>query len=91
MFILRCLLKQHYHLPPHTDLDYTYFWKWTYFSDYCIFVLLLTAVGGLVTGVLVRAWLYVELLGFASLLMEAMLGMPQFWRNFSKKSTEGMR
>ena len=54
-------------------------------------MLLLTAVGGLVTGVLVRAWLYVELLGFASLLMEAMLGMPQFWRNFSKKSTEGMR
>ena len=43
------------------------------------------------TAVLVKVWLYVELLGFASLLMEAMLGVPQYWRNFTKKSTEGMR
>ena len=35
--------------------------------------------------------IFVELLGFVSLLLEACLGVPQLWRNYSNKSTEGMR
>ena len=73
------------------DCDYTYFWKWTRFSDYCLFVLLLFLVGGIITVLLLNVTVYVELLGFASLLLEACLGVPQFWRNFNNKSTEGMR
>lgn len=76
---------------PVVDCDYTYFWRWTQFRDYCLFVLLFSAVGGLVTFLLLTVKIYVELLGFASLLLEALLGAPQFWRNFSNKSTEGMR
>lgn len=34
---------------------------------------------------------FVQLLGFASLLTEALLGTPQFWKNFKSKSTKGMR
>ena len=78
--------------PPYSaDCEYTYFWKWTRFSDYCLFVLLLFLVGGIITVLLLNVTVYVELLGFASLLLEACLGVPQFWRNFSNKSTEGMR
>jgi len=74
-----------------TDFEYTYFWKWTRFSDYCLFVLLLFLVGGIITVLFLNVTIYVELLGFASLLLEACLGVPQFWRNFNNKSTEGMR
>ena len=48
-------------------------------------------MGGLVTYLLRGVSVYVELIGFASLLLEACLGMPQFWRNYSNKSTQGMR
>ena len=87
------LLLAYFPLPPpySADCEYTYFWKWTRFSDYCLFVLLLFLVGGIITILFLNVTVYVELLGFASLLLEACLGVPQFWRNFSNKSTEGMR
>ncbi len=46
---------------------------------------------GCVTWLLNGVTVYVEGLGFASLLLEACLGIPQFSRNYSNKSTEGMR
>lgn len=73
-----------------TDFDYQYFWKWTQFIDYCYFLVLFSIVGGVVTLIFVRFTLYVELLGFASLLLEACLGVPQLWKNYANKSTEGM-
>lgn len=76
---------------PTADFDYHYFWRWTQFSDYALFAALLFVAGGAVTFLLLSVTVYVELLGFVSLLLEAMLGVPQFWRNFSNKSTEGMR
>ena len=56
-----------------------------------MFVSALCLVGGLGTYLLRGVSVYVELIGFASLLLEACLGMPQFWRNYSNKSTQGMR
>ena len=73
------------------DFDYNYFWRWTNFSDYCIFVSLFSLTGGLLTALFINVSIYIELLGFASLLLEACLGLPQLWRNFSNQSTEGMR
>lgn len=35
--------------------------------------------------------LYVELLGFLALGIEATLGVPQAWRNYKNKSTKGLR
>ena len=78
-------------LFPHAEFDYHYFWKWTQFTDYCYFVVLLSAVGGVVTFFFMGFSIFVELLGFVSLLLEACLGVPQLWRNYSNKSTEGMR
>ena len=74
-----------------SDFDYNYFWRWSNFSDYCVFVFLFTFAVGLVTFLLINVTIYIELLGFASLLLEACLGLPQLWRNFNNKSTEGMR
>ena len=68
-----------------------YFWKWTEYNDYILFITLFTVLGGVTTLLLRNVQLYVELLGFASLLTEAMLGVPQFWKNFQMKSTSGMR
>ena len=79
------------HGLPAADFDCRYFWCWTQFSDYAFFAALLFVVGGAVTFLMLSVTVYIELLGFASLLLEAMLGVPQFWRNFSNKSTEGMR
>lgn len=73
------------------DLDYQYFWRWTSFIDYCYFVVLFSVVGSVVTFLFVGFSVYVEMLGFASLLLEACLGMPQLWRNYNNMSTEGMR
>jgi lysylphosphatidylglycerol synthetase-like protein (DUF2156 family) len=73
-----------------TDFDYHYFWRWTHFADYCYFLVTFSVAGALVTVLFLGFSLYVELLGFASLLLEACLGLPQLWRNYSNKSTEGM-
>ena len=79
------------HVSCISDFDYNYFWRWSYFSDYCIFISLFSLAGGLLTALFFNVSLYIELLGFASLLLEACLGLPQLWRNFSNQSTEGMR
>lgn len=73
------------------DLDYHYFWRWTFFVDYCYFLALFSAIGGVITFLFLGLSVYVEMLGFAALLLEACLGMPQLWRNYNNKSTEGMR
>ena len=73
------------------DLEAANFWNWTNFADYLQFILLFVTVGGLLTYLLLDVTVYLEGLGFVSVFTEAMLGAPQFYRNFSNKSTEGMR
>ena len=68
-----------------------HFWKWTDFSSYLQFTATFTGVMGLITYVFLDNWLYVETLGFMAVFAEAMLGAPQFYRNFQNKSTQGMR
>ena len=74
-----------------TDLDMAYFWKWTDFASYVEFLLTLSALVGLVTYFLLNVTVYIEGLGFMAVLFEALLGAPQFYRNYQKKSTQGMR
>lgn len=73
------------------DFDRRYFWKWTDFRSYVDFIAVFTLAASLTTYLLVGYTIYVELLGFASLLIEAMLGLPQFYDNYISKSTLGMR
>jgi len=50
---------------------------------------LLIILGGL-TWLLLHNMVYIEIIGFLAVFVEALLGMPQFIRNFRLKSTEGM-
>ena len=45
---------------------------------------------GIVTWLFIRNVVYIETIGFLAVLVEALLGIPQFLRNLRLKSTEGM-
>ncbi|KAG7204142.1 hypothetical protein KM043_001987 [Ampulex compressa] len=73
-----------------TDLDTNFFWKWTDFQSYLDFMLLFAGLGGVLTYILLDIPLFIEVIGLLAVLTEAMLGIPQFLRNFCNKSTSGM-
>ncbi|EPY80436.1 PQ-loop repeat-containing protein 1 [Camelus ferus] len=72
------------HFDPH------HFWHWSSFGDYVQCVLAFTGVAGYVTYLSIDSALFVETLGFLAVLTEAMLGLPQLYRNQRLRSTEGM-
>lgn len=87
--------KQHHFTEstsPHRFLDFQmeYFWRWTDFESYLQFTVVFSIVIGLLTFIFLNSWIYVETLGFLAVFAEAMLGAPQFYRNFQNKSTQGM-
>ena len=45
----------------------------------------------LIMYLMIRVDTFVETVGFLAVFTEAMLGTPQFYRNFSNQSTYGMR
>ena len=45
---------------------------------------------GIMTWLLLKNVVYIETIGFLAVVCEALLGIPQFVRNFRLKSTEGM-
>ena len=49
------------------------------------------AVFGYLTYLLLDFPVFVESMGFLAVFTEAMLGAPQFYRNYKNKSTLGMR
>uniref|UniRef100_A0A8D2A122 Solute carrier family 66 member 2 n=1 Tax=Sus scrofa TaxID=9823 RepID=A0A8D2A122_PIG len=76
--------------PFALDLDPHHFWRWSSFGDYVQCVLAFTGVAGYVTYLSIDSTLFVETLGFLAVLTEAMLGVPQLYRNHRLQSTEGM-
>ncbi|XP_063307736.1 solute carrier family 66 member 2 isoform X2 [Pelobates fuscus] len=73
-----------------SDFDVTFFWHWSRFLDYIQCVLAFTGVTGYLTYLFLDSVLYVETLGFLAVFTEAMLGVPQLYRNYQNNSTEGM-
>ncbi|XP_022098056.1 PQ-loop repeat-containing protein 1-like isoform X1 [Acanthaster planci] len=82
--------KQIAHRKTLFDFETKNFWNWTYFVDYVIFITVFSILGGVITYFLAGQSIFVETLGFLAVFVEAMLGMPQFYRNFQNKSTVGM-
>ncbi|KAM4705424.1 solute carrier family 66 member 2 [Rhinophrynus dorsalis] len=72
------------------DFDVTFFWHWSRFTDYVQCVLSFTGVTGYITYLFLEFPLFVESLGFLAVFTEAMLGVPQLYRNHQNNSTEGM-
>ncbi|KAG8504346.1 PQ-loop repeat-containing protein 1 [Galemys pyrenaicus] len=75
---------------PPPDFDPQHFWRWSSFSDYVQCVLAFTGVAGYITYLSIDSAVFVETLGFLAVLTEAMLGVPQLYRNHRHRSTEGM-
>ncbi|XP_035782059.1 solute carrier family 66 member 2-like isoform X2 [Anopheles albimanus] len=73
-----------------SDFDSRYFWQWTDFQSYVDFMLVVWAVGAAVTYLMLSVTWFMETIGFLAVFTEAMLGLPQFMRNFKNKSTHGM-
>lgn len=74
-----------------SDFQIEHFWKWTDFNSYVQFIAAFSGIMGLVTYIFINNWVYIETIGFLAVFAEAMLGAPQFYRNFTNKSTQGMR
>ncbi|XP_070492536.1 solute carrier family 66 member 2 isoform X2 [Chironomus tepperi] len=73
-----------------SDFDSRYFWAWTDFQSYLDFMLVVWAVGAAVTYIMLPVNWFMEMIGFLAVFTEAMLGAPQFLRNYKNKSTHGM-
>nr|XP_056710447.1 solute carrier family 66 member 2 isoform X2 [Euleptes europaea] len=73
-----------------SDFDLIYFWHWSKFTDYVQCVLAFTGVTGYITYLSLDSIIFVETLGFLAVFTEAMLGIPQLYRNYQNRSTEGM-
>jgi len=80
-----------FHFYSVADFDLNYFWHWSKFTDYVQCVLTFTGVTGYITYLWLDSSLFVETLGFLAVFTEAMLGVPQLYRNYQNRSTEGMR
>ena len=67
------------------DFDIQYFWKWTDFQSYVEAVASFLAGGSLLMYFMLKVEPFVEMVGFAAVFTEALLGTPQFYRNFKNK------
>uniref|UniRef100_A0A336MM96 Solute carrier family 66 member 2 n=2 Tax=Culicoides sonorensis TaxID=179676 RepID=A0A336MM96_CULSO len=73
-----------------SDFDSNYFWAWTDFQSYLDFMLVVWAIGAAITYLMLPFVWFMEIVGFMAVFIEAMLGAPQFLKNFRTKSTQGM-
>jgi uncharacterized protein with PQ loop repeat len=66
------------------------FWKWTDFSYYIYFLIGFSGIVLVITTILGSSPAYFEFIGFLSLSIESMLGVPQLIKNHNSKSTQGL-
>ena len=66
------------------------FWYWTKYTYYLMTLLLITILFSGLTYLFHSKSIYVETLGLLSSLIEAMLGVPQLYLNYSRKNTKGL-
>jgi len=78
--------------PTKSEDKYTIenFWKWTNFQTYLEFLSYFTGIAGLLTLMFIRTPFFADALGFASVVIEAGLGLPQYLQNKQSKSTFGL-
>ncbi|CAG7632657.1 unnamed protein product, partial [Allacma fusca] len=72
------------------DFDKNHFWDWTDFRSYIECILVFTTAGAVAMFMFANSLLFVETVGFMAVFVEAMLGVPQYMKNYRNKSTRGM-
>lgn len=66
------------------------FWKWNHIFDYIYFLSIFTSILIISTIIFGNMDIYIEFIGFLSLFIEAMLGVPQSLKIYKRKSSEGL-
>ncbi|GLV37797.1 uncharacterized protein CBL_06501 [Carabus blaptoides fortunei] len=74
-----------------SELDSKYFWAWTDFQSYVDCMVVFAIVCAITMYFMISVNWFIELVGFLAVFTEAMLGVPQFLRNYKSRSTLGMR
>ena len=77
-------------MHKYIDLRPQDFWQWTDLTSYIECTSAFTVIVGLMMYLLMDTSWFVESLGYASLMTEACLAMPQLLRNHRNRSTVGM-
>lgn len=72
------------------DFELKHFWQWTDFQSYVEAVMTFLATGCVIMFFMLKVDPFVETVGFLAVFTEALLGTPQFYKNFKNKSTYGM-
>lgn len=67
-----------------------YFWRWTDLISYLEFLCLFSALLGIAMYFFIDCEIFVETIGYCSLVTESMLGLPQVLKNYKNKSVKGM-
>mmetsp|Transcript_26378 Transcript_26378/g.47355 ORF Transcript_26378/g.47355 Transcript_26378/m.47355 type:complete len:155 (+) Transcript_26378:275-739(+) len=70
--------------------DINHFWNWDDFTNHVQFLAMFTLSFCFITAFFENYPLYFEILGFIALGIEATLGIPQFFKNYKRRSTEGL-
>eukprot|EP00301_Raphidiophrys_heterophryoidea_P001398 c10677_g1_i1.p1 GENE.c10677_g1_i1~~c10677_g1_i1.p1 ORF type:complete len:599 (-),score=185.50 c10677_g1_i1:1016-2707(-) len=66
------------------------FWNWTDFTSYCIVVSVFTLISGVISIASMHNSEAISVLGFVALGVEAVLPLPQCYRNHVRRSTQGL-
>ena len=80
----------YYILSLILDFDLKYFWGWTDFTSYLEFLSVFAFVVGSLMYLLMNYSMFVETIGYISLITEAMLASPQLVKNYQNKTTVGL-
>ncbi len=73
-----------------SDFELRYFWQWNDFQSYVECIVTMAVIVGVFMYFLADVDIFVETIGFLAVFTEAMLGVPQFYRNYRNGSTFGM-
>ena len=73
-----------------SDLKPSHFWQWTDLTSYIECTAAFTVIVGLMMYFFMSYVVFVEAVGYASLLTESLLATPQLVKNYNSKSTIGM-
>ena len=74
--------------PPSFNLLINKFWRWSFFTDYLYFLIILCIILVLLTNSIGdTSKIYFEILGIFSAGIESLIGIPQMIHNFKTKKT----
>ena len=67
-----------------------HFWSWSEFLDYIHFLLAFSLITSTISKMFSFSSIYAEILGSASVMVEAIILIPQCIQNYERQSTEGL-